>query len=164
MDLLVIRHGIAEERAPSEDDAARRLTRAGEKRIRAVVRGLRSQGWKLDRVITSPWLRAARTAEFFEKLSKSEAIHTDLLTRSPTADLLSLASETATTKKGHATAMVGHEPWLGELVSWLAFGDSRFSEGLALKKGAVAWLEGNLVPGGMTLRAILPPNVLCELG
>lgn len=163
MDLLVIRHGIAEERVPHEDDAARRLTRTGERRIRGVVRGLRGLGWKLDRILTSPWLRAARTAELLEKLSRTEADVTELLVRSPSAELLALVSESATTKKHHATAVVGHEPWLGELVGWLAFGDGRFGDGLGLKKGAVVWLEGDVVPGGMTLRGLLPPNVLRAL-
>jgi phosphohistidine phosphatase len=163
MHLLVIRHGIAEERVPHEDDATRRLTRAGERRIRGVVRGLRSLGWKLDRILTSPWLRAARTAELLEKLCKTEADVTELLARSPSAELLAVVAQSATTKKNHATAVVGHDPWLGELVGWLAFGDGRFGDGLGLKKGAVVWLEGNMVPGGMTLRGLYPPDVLRAL-
>jgi phosphohistidine phosphatase len=163
MHLLVIRHGIAEERVPNEDDATRQLTRTGERRIRSVARGLRALGWKLDCILTSPWLRAARTAELLEKLGKTESIQTELLARSPTAELLALVSESASAKRNHATAVVGHEPWLGELVGWLAFGDGRFGEGIGFKKGTVAWLEGNAAPGGMTLRGIFPPNVLREL-
>ena len=163
MHLLVIRHGIAEARVPHEDDATRQLTRTGERRIRGVARGLRALGWKLDRILTSPWLRAARTAELLEKLAKTEATTTELLARSPTAELLALASESASTKKNHATAVVGHEPWLGELVGWLAFGDGRFGDGLGFKKGAVMWLEGNPTPGAMTLRGLLPPNVMRAL-
>jgi phosphohistidine phosphatase len=58
---------------------------------------------------------------------------------------------------------VGHEPWLGELVAWLAFGDTRFGEALVIKKAGVLWLEGTAVPGGMQLRASMPPKLLRAL-
>jgi len=28
-------------------------------------------------------------------------------------------------ERNELTTVVGHEPWLGELVAWLAFGDTR---------------------------------------
>jgi len=159
--LLVVRHAIAEDHQPNEDDAARALTSTGERKFREVVKGLRTLGWKLDHVLTSPWTRAAHTAELLRPISGRQAIPTDLLTQSPRSELLAMIAESSAPKKdGHATAVVGHEPWLGELVSWLAFGDSRHGEGIAIKKGGVVWLEGTAVPGGMTLRALLPPKVL----
>ncbi|HEY3808241.1 MAG TPA: histidine phosphatase family protein [Kofleriaceae bacterium] len=161
MNLLVVRHAIAEAHHPNEDDAVRALTSTGERKFREVVKGLRALGWKLDHVLTSPWTRAARTAELLRPISGRQAIATDLLAQSPRAELLAMLAEHAADKKPrHATAAVGHEPWLGELVSWLAFGDSRHGEGIAIKKGGVVWLEGTAVPGGMTIHAILPPKVL----
>jgi phosphohistidine phosphatase len=59
---------------------------------------------------------------------------------------------------------VGHEPWLGELIAWLAFGDTRHGQALSLKKAGVAWLDGTAVPGDMTLCAVLPPGILRRLG
>jgi phosphohistidine phosphatase len=56
-------------------------------------------------------------------------------------------------------AVVGHEPWLGELIALLTTGESRHGETIPLKKGGVAILEGAPTPGGMTLRALLPPRV-----
>ena len=32
-----------------------------------------------------------------------------------------------------------------------------------LKKGGMIWLEGTAVPGGMMIRAVLPPKILREL-
>ena len=61
---------------------------------------------------------------------------------------------------GQPTAVVGHEPWLSELVAWLAFGDTRHSEAVVLKKAGVVVLEGAAVPGGMKLHAMVPPKVL----
>ena len=63
-------------------------------------------------------------------------------------------------ERGEDTAVVGHEPWIGELVAWLAFGDMRHGEMLAFKKAGVMWLEGSVIPGGMTLRALVPPQLL----
>ena len=80
MQLFVIRHGIAEEAEPGEPDAERALTKDGKKKLKAVVRGMRAAGWKLDRVITSPWRRAMQTAAV---LAKRDPIVTDLLTCSP---------------------------------------------------------------------------------
>ena len=59
--------------------------------------------------------------------------------------------------------MVGHQSWLGELVAWLAFDDASLGASIDLKKGGVIWLEGTAVPGGMAVRAMLPPKVLRAL-
>ena len=63
-------------------------------------------------------------------------------------------------ERNEDTAVVGHEPWLGELVAWLAFGDTRHGEALQIKKASVVWLDGTAVPGGMTLRALLTPRMI----
>ncbi len=90
-----------------------------------------------------------------DSICDADPIITDLLIQSPRAELLALIAE-----RGEDTAVVGHEPWLGELVAWLAFGDTRHGEALMLKKAGVVWLEGSAVPGGMQVRAVLPPSVL----
>ena len=59
--------------------------------------------------------------------------------------------------------VIGHEPWLGELIALLTTGEPRHGETLALKKGGVALLEGTIAPGGMRLRALLPPKILRRL-
>lgn len=162
MHLLVVRHAIAEDRQPDQDDASRALTRDGERKFRGVVHGLRELGWRLDRVLTSPWKRAAQTAELLAPISAEAAIETELLCQTPKPELLAQIAErvVAPTSKRHATAIVGHEPWLGELVSLLVLGESKLAEMIELKKGSVAWLEGMAMPRGMKLRALLPPKAL----
>ena len=64
---------------------------------------------------------------------------------------------------GERVAVVGHEPWVGELLTWLITGAQPDGSGLAFKRGGVAWLEGQPKPGRMTLRAFLPPKVLRAL-
>jgi phosphohistidine phosphatase len=159
MHLLVVRHAIAEDRRADLDDAERELTREGVRKLKGVVQGLRALDWKVDHVLTSPWKRALHTAELLAPVAKNAAIPTDLLCQSPRAELLAQISELA----GDVCAVVGHEPWLGELVGWLAFGEQKFGEQIELKKAGVVWLEGSAVPRGMKLRALLPPGVLREL-
>jgi phosphohistidine phosphatase len=155
MNLFVIRHAIAE---PGEPDAERELTPEGTKKMKRAVRGMRELGWSVDRILTSPWRRAAATAELLGPLCEEDPITTELLCEKPRAELLALIAET-----GQTTAVVGHEPWLSELVAWLAFGDSRHAEAIDLKKGGAILLEGAAVPGGMKIRALLPPKILREL-
>ena len=158
MQLFVIRHAVAEDAAPGQDDASRQLTSDGEKKLKKVVRGLRKLGVSFDRVLTSPWERAVQTADMMKSLCDSAPVPTALLTAPPRAELLAQIAEL-----GEDTCVVGHEPWLTELVAWLAFGDTRHGDAFELKKSGVIWLEGSCVPGGMKLRALLPPKLLREL-
>ncbi len=155
MHLYVIRHGVAQEAAPEHHDAARALTPEGEKNFRREVKGLRHLGWTFDRVFTSPWLRAKQTAALLEPLCDHDPEETVLLAEPPTRELMQLISDT----NAEHVAVVGHEPWLGELVQWLALGDPH-RDSLVLKKGGIVWLSGVVLPAGMKLRAILPPRLI----
>lgn len=163
MDLWVIRHAIAVDRqddATDAEDAARPLTARGARRFRRSVRGLARLGVKLDRVVHSPWVRAAETAALLDDLLDGDPadarVATPLLTTPPRADLLGTIASTGAAR----VAVVGHEPWLGELVALLTTGAPALGEALPFKKGGAAWLDGTLAPGGMRLRAVLPPRVL----
>ena len=155
MQLFVIRHGIAEDAIPGQDDASRELTEAGERKLKKIVKGLRRMPVDFDRILTSPWRRATQTAILLQPLCDEPPLSTDLLAQSPKSELMALIAE-----MNETTAVVGHEPWLGELIAWLAFGDTRHGDALQLKKGGVVWMEGSCVPGGMTLRALLPPATI----
>jgi len=158
MQLYVIRHAIAEDAAPGQDDASRELTDDGERKFRAEVKGLRQLGWSFDRVLTSPWARAKHTAELLAPVAEAKLIETELLCDAPKRELLALIAE----QSAASVAVVGHEPWLSELVQWLMLADPH-RETLVLKKGGIAWLEGEPVPGAMKLRALLPPKLLRSL-
>src|SRR6478609_6869639 len=62
--LYLLRHGIAVPHGTEgiEDDK-RPLTSQGQRRMRAIARGLKELDIKLDRILTSPLPRAAKTAE-----------------------------------------------------------------------------------------------------
>jgi phosphohistidine phosphatase len=161
VDLFVIRHAIAAPREDYADDAARPLTRKGAKRFEQVVRGLEALGVEVHRVLHSPWRRAVETSERLGPIVPGELaealVATDLLTASPGP---ALCHAIALASAGGAVAVVGHEPWLAELVATLAFGDARLAARMPLRKGGVAWLDGTPAPGEMDLRAFLPPMVL----
>jgi len=158
MHLFVIRHATAEDAEPGTDDAARALTPAGKTKLKRVVRGLDALQIRFDRILTSPWQRAVQSAAVVGRISDTPPIATELLTQSPRAELLALIAT-----HNRTTAVVGHEPWLGELAAWLAFGDTKHGDALDLKKAGVIWLEGSAVPGGMHIRAMLPPKLLRTL-
>ena len=154
MDLLLVRHAIAEPRSPGLQDALRSLTPAGRERFERCVGGLGRLGIVLDGLYHSPWQRAVETALLMAPVAPCHPVGTALLAGSPTEELLSLAD-------GHAAAaLVGHEPWMSDALE-LCLGTRRAP--VAFKKGGVAWLRGEPIPGGFELAAFLPPRVLVKL-
>lgn len=165
MHLFVVRHAIAEDAEPGQDDSTRELTSDGVKKFKREVRTLRELDWRFSTVLTSPWKRAVQTAHLLAPVIDGETTETELMCDVPRAELFALIAATASTATDtrHATAVVGHEPWLSALVGWLAFGDTRHGEAIAIKRGGIVWLEGSPLPAGMKVRAILPPKVLRSL-
>lgn len=166
MQLLVIRHAIAALRRPEEDDAIRPLTRKGKRRFKRTVAGMASLQLVPRRVLHSPWARAAATAELLRPLMQDDGAleATDLLCQPPGPALLETIATARLPSPDSSLAVVGHEPFLGELIGMLTTGSSATGESLQLKKGCVCVLHGSPVSGGMTLCALLPPRVLRELG
>lgn len=156
MDLLIVRHAIAEDPHPDRSDADRAVTRRGRRRFRACVKGLAELGLRLDRVYHSPLLRAEQTAAFLSPLLNGHTETTELLAQPPSRALVELLGAHADER----LALVGHEPWLGELLAVLLTGAPDAGVNLPFRKGGVAWLSGDPLPGEMTLRAFLPPLVL----
>ena len=163
MDLIVVRHAIAQERRAGLSDARRELTARGRRRMRQVVTGLRRLGLRLDRIDHSPLRRAAQTAVLLEPLLRGGGTSQARaeLARSPSPALLE-----ALRRDLHCdcVAAVGHEPWTGELIAWLLLGSRRHAAAFALRKGGAAWLRGRPEPGGMRLVALLAPSMLRRLG
>ncbi len=156
MELLVIRHGIAAPGSVLLADADRPLTPQGRARFAEVVQGLQRLGLRCQRVYHSPWRRAVETAALLAPVLDGALVPTAALARAPRQDLLdALTSE--------RVALVGHQPWMGEIVAWLTTGALHHGSALAFKRGGVAWLEGHPQPGQMVLRAFLPPQVLRTL-
>ena len=66
-------------------------------------------------------------------------------------------------QEGERIALVGHEPWIGELCSMCLTGSVARAIAFPFKKGGVAWLAGTPEPGAMQLRGYFAPGVLRRL-
>lgn len=163
MELYLIRHAHAEEHSASGGgDEARALTTQGRERFRDVVRGLERLEVQFDRVYHSPYLRAQETADLLEPLLDGDTVVTAGLARAPSEELLA-------SLEGGSVALVGHEPWLSDLLSvmllgWHVYEHPSRSAPFEFKKGGVARLTGKPKPGEMQLVAFWPPRTLRELG
>jgi phosphohistidine phosphatase len=167
MQLLVIRHAIAEDRdafaATGKDDSERPLTKRGERKMRDVAVGLARLVDSLDAIGASPLLRAQQTARIVAEAYGSGGVDTveALAPESePSASLDWLTQH----RSAQAIAIVGHEPHLGALVTWLMTGQSESR--VTLRKGGACLLELSDRPaaGGGTLQWALTPSQLRCVG
>ena len=167
MELLVIRHGVAEERddfaATGKDDSLRPLTKDGRWKMERGARALRHAIPSLNVIATSPFTRAAQTAKIVAAAYDDIGVERlDALTPDgrPQAFLTWLRERDADDR----VAAVGHEPHLGSLVYWLLTGQA--AEGrIAMKKGGACLLELDHRPraGKATLIWSLTPSILRRL-
>lgn len=167
MELLIVRHGPAGDaaekaawRRSGRPDSERPLTQDGRKRTRAAAAGLARLAGGFDAVATSPWARAAQTAGLVAKALSADLVESPALVpgRSPEDVLAWLGG-----RREKRLALVGHEPSLSRLASWLLTGNDRLV--LRLKKPQALLLElKTLEPGAATLLWSLPPRALRALG
>jgi phosphohistidine phosphatase len=141
MQLLIIRHADAGERDPARwpDDTRRPISSRGRKRHRKVARRLRRRALVPTLLLASPWLRAWETAEITAAETGSPApVACEALADTPDLDMLA----TAIGEPGPdaIVALVGHEPWTGELASLLLTGDANGMQ-LDFAKSGVIGLE-----------------------
>jgi phosphohistidine phosphatase len=165
MKVYLVRHAIAfdHDAATWPDDRERPLTPQGERKFRRAARGLESLVPKVDVVLSSPLVRAWRTAELLQqKAGWPEPRRFDPLEPgTPPAEVVDALQPHA--GEG-AVALVGHEPSLHELASYLLTGDAS-SLRLTMKKGGVACLSADdgLRGGSAALEWVVQPGVLRSL-
>jgi phosphohistidine phosphatase len=165
MQIYLVRHAIAAQRDPEEwpDDRDRPLTAKGEQRFRRAANGLAKLVSTVDMVFSSPLERAWRTAVILHDeigwpdpagWSQLEPDH------SPQQVVLALTPHASV----GSVALVGHEPGLSELASFLLVG-SAAQANLQMKKGGVALLSVDGAPhaGTAVLEWLLTPKVLRSL-
>jgi phosphohistidine phosphatase len=160
MDLWLLRHAAAEDRADSGRDEDRALTPEGARRAENVAGGLARLDPGIDFVLTSPLRRARETARpVVEALSLEKAFR-QTRALEPDREPEEILEEIE--GGGHdAVLIVGHQPHLGLLLGQLVGGASGLE--IPLKKAAVAWVEIEGRRRG-ALRALLPAKILEEIG
>jgi len=166
MKLLLIRHAIAQERddfaRTGKDDRLRPLTDEGRKRMKQAARGLRTLVPDIDLLATSPLTRASQTASILDSVYGGlEEIEIDQLSPETTPEEF---ARWLSRQKADLVAAVGHEPSLGEILSWLLTGTERRL--FAFRKGGACLLEfqdGEPTSGTATLLWALTPAQLRTL-
>jgi len=165
MDLLVVRHGAAEDKDAFErtgkDDDLRPLTPGGQREMREVARALKELLPDIDTLATSPLTRAVQTAEILGDAYRRKPALVDWLR--PEASYDDFADWTRSHRGNKTVVIVGHEPHLSGLVSWLIAGPRRTV--LELKKAGACLLEieGKVGAGSGTLIWSMGPKHLRAL-
>jgi phosphohistidine phosphatase len=159
MRLYLIRHAEAVPQGHDgvERDEDRPLTPTGQEQSRRVAQALRGQGVKLERVLTSPLLRAKQTAEGIlanwgeqpPTLEECEYLAPEGRKKKLLRELLGLG--------GEEVALVGHNPDMSELVGWLI---GQKEVGVSLAKAGVACIafEGSPTKGSGVLTWLVGPG------
>jgi phosphohistidine phosphatase len=168
LKLYLLRHAIAVDRETSKytDDSKRPLTTEGKTKMKANAQGIKSLGISFDLILSSPYIRAKETAHIILdvlKIDKSSLVLTKELI--PDAAFERLVREINAYAKKHSNiVLVGHEPHLSGLISFLLTG-SKEPININFKKGGLALLtvENLYSAGGATLEWILAPSQLSKI-
>lgn len=143
MILVLIRHGVAIDRMVykkrNKDDRLRPLTSKGRKKMIKVSQAIKKFIRKPDMIVTSPLLRAMQTAEILAQTFRCQKL-VECVELSPECSPESFVKWLkAYGNNKNVICIVGHEPHLGFLSSWLLNG-SRDSF-IEFKKSGVLGIE-----------------------
>jgi phosphohistidine phosphatase len=150
LDLIFLRHGLADWPNWKGSDDDRPLTEEGKKETHQVAAFLAKLGLKPRKIFTSPLPRALQTAEIAAEHLQSPLLISDLLAKGFSVRKLSQLLDKA---KIDSVMLVGHEPDFSRVIEKLTGGDVK------LKKAGVVRLR--LDPDKMTgkLLWLLPPAI-----
>src|SRR5712691_5835169 len=120
MQIYIVRHGIAIDREDPKcpPDPERYLTEEGVEKTKQVAKGVAALGITGDLFLTSPYVRAAQTAEVFANAldyAKQKIRRTDLLL--PGAEPTQLFRELARDKQVSTVFLFGHAPQLDDIIA-----------------------------------------------
>ena len=151
MELILWRHADAEDPGP-QGDAARRLTRKGEKQAERMARWLRPQLEGTWRVVSSPAVRALETVA---PLDLPYEVRETVSTAAGPEQIL----EEAGWPDGGQVVVVGHQPTLGQVAAMLLGGQSGE---VSVRKGAILWFSTRNRDDReeTVLKAVLDPDTL----
>lgn len=157
MQLLLLRHGKAEDCSPG-GDFARELEEKGHEQARHAARILAAADLLPDLVLSSPVIRAKQTAITFTGAAGMPGpIFLDWLA-------CGMSPETALTQLGHfpkfeRIMIVGHEPDFSRLISHCLGGSARTE----IRKGSVTCLELRPPAPRATLLFLIPHKLAKQL-
>jgi phosphohistidine phosphatase len=160
--IYFIRHGLAGQFGDYADDARRPLTAAGITKVEQVAQRLPALDVQLDRILTSPYDRAAQTAAILHQQYPQAALET-IPELAPDGEFQPLYDRINQHDRTQSLAIVGHEPNLTQTAAQLLWGWGGIHSRLVLKKTGIIRLDapaaGELL-GMCELRWLLPAKVL----
>jgi phosphohistidine phosphatase len=165
MKLYLIRHSNAVEPGTPEyeDDSQRPLTEKGREKMRKIASALRDLGVKPDLILSSPFARAAQTAEILAKIMKykKEIAYSDSLVPVGNTDML--IGEINEKYTVDELMLVGHEPSLSALIGTLVAGTPEIA--VNMKNGGVCCLAADdlHIERKAVLEWLLTPKLLSRL-
>ncbi|MBS0587099.1 MAG: phosphohistidine phosphatase SixA [Proteobacteria bacterium] len=150
MELILWRHAEAEDGFP---DSARQLTGRGLDQAKRMADWLKPKLPENTRIIVSPACRTQQTAM---------ALQSDFVTENalgPGASAHAVLAVAGWPAAGGAVVIVGHQPTLGEIVSYLI---PVIPAGLRVKRGSVLWIRDEEKDGTIEskLHAVIYPEML----
>lgn len=142
MDVYLLRHGLAVDRDTRAfaEDSERPLTPKGERKLWQVAEAMEALELSFDLILSSPFVRARQTAEIVAEAfnARKKLQFSDSLTPGGNAkELIELLNRLEPAPE--AVLLVGHEPYLSELISLLISGHSKAL--VMMKKGGLCKLE-----------------------
>jgi phosphohistidine phosphatase len=166
MELLIVRHAIAVERGDPafELDEDRPLTPEGIHKFRLAARGLKEVAPKLDRIVSSPLVRARQTAEILREVIAPHRKLEFCEHLVPSGDLDALVLYLGRLGS-ESVALVGHEPHLSSFTSYLLAGKNGAAF-VEYKKGGAGLMTFPHEPaaGSGTLEWLIQPGALRDIG
>jgi phosphohistidine phosphatase len=156
MELYLLRHADAgDPGAWHGDDDDRPLSDKGIRQAERLAVHLLRIAFEPGAIVSSPRARARQTADIVAAALEADVRLDDRLARP--LDLESVGGIVADAGAPERVVLVGHDPDFSELLELLAGATA-----LPMKKGALARLDlgAELVPGGGTLRWLIPPDAL----
>ena len=144
--VFLVRHGIAADAAPGQPDESRPLTAKGRRRFRRTARAFARLGERVDKLITSPLVRAVQTAEILARALRQDEVGVleELRSEVPPAKLFGALSQQV--EDGEGVALVGHDPQMTKLVAALAQLDGNDADRIAFAKGGIVRIDVDAFP------------------
>ena len=164
-ELYILRHGIAVERATRgyAKDRDRPLTPEGCKKMRRIGKAMQNLKLSFELILSSPYVRARETAEIVAKGLKAKAKVKFSEHLIPDGNAEELVEQLQSLYHSPSDVLlVGHEPYLSELISMLLTGERDLS--VTLKKGGLCKLTCQRLSYGRcaTLEWLLTPRQMIE--
>lgn len=167
MNLYLLRHGLAVEPGTPgyAHDAERPLTPEGKRKLKQVAAAMKALELDFDLILSSPYVRAADTAEIIATeldARKRLQLSPELAPGGSSKRLLERVKELRPPPE--QALLVGHEPGLSHLISLLVWGDA---EGMVvMKKAGLCKLSVETLRHGRcaALEWLLAPRQMALMG